>query len=159
MTTVQLGARFDAIAMMFAVLGYQVEDADLHATLTTVRDHLHGGGVFVADVWYGPAVLAQRPGDRIKEVPTKKGRLVRWASSQLDPTRSLSTVNYRIAEYEGDRLMQETTEEHNLRFFFLPQIRDLLEDAGLRLVHSEAFMEPGRAPDQTTWNATVVARA
>jgi SAM-dependent methyltransferase len=158
-TTVRLNAKFDAVVMMFAVLGYQTQPVDLAATLETVREHLRDGGIFIADVWYGPAVLAQRPGDRVKEVPTDTGRLVRSASGKLDPDRSVSTVNYRVAEYDGDRLVRETSEEHVMRYFSLPELADLFEPAGLRLVHSEAFMEPDRPLDTTTWNATVLARA
>ena len=158
-TTVRVGAKFDAVVMMFAVLGYQTEPGDLRATLATVREHLRNGGIFIADVWYGPAVLAQRPGDRVKEVPTDTGRLVRSAFGRLDADRGVSTVNYRVAEYEGDRLVRETTEEHVMRYFSLPELSGLFETAGLRLVHSEPFMEPGRPLDETTWNATVLARA
>jgi SAM-dependent methyltransferase len=158
-TAVRLDMKFDAVVMMFAVLGYQAEPADLAATVATVREHLRDGGVFIADVWYGPAVLAQRPGDRVKEVQTDIGRLVRSASAKLDPDRGLSTVSYQIAEYEGDRLVRETTEEHVMRYFSLPELADLLKTAGLRLVHSEPFMEPGRPLDETTWNATMLARA
>jgi len=60
-----LGEQFDAVLMMFAVLSYQVTNEDVLAALGTVRRHLKPGGLFMADVWYGPAVLAQRPGDRI----------------------------------------------------------------------------------------------
>lgn len=158
-TVVRLDAKFDAVVMMFAVLSYQTEPWDLAATLATVREHLRDGGVFIADVWYGPAVLAQRPGDRVKEVPTDSGRLVRSASGKLDADRSMSTVNYRVSEYEGDRLVRETTEQHIMRYFSLPELAGLLETAGLRLVHSEPFMEPGRTLDETTWNATVIARS
>jgi SAM-dependent methyltransferase len=158
-TSMRLGEKFDAVVMMFAVLGYQVEAADLRATLVTVREHLKEGGIFVADVWYAPAVLAQRPGDRVKQAPTEAGRLVRTASAVLDPERSVSTVSYGVAEYEGDRLVRETKEEHVVRYFSLPELADLLDTASLRLVHSEAFMEPGRAPDETTWNVTLIASA
>jgi SAM-dependent methyltransferase len=158
-TALRLGERFDAVVMMFAVLGYQTEPADLAATLATVREHLRDGGVFIADFWYGPAVLAQRPGDRVKEVPTDTGRLVRSASGRLDVARGVSTVNYMVAEYEGDRLVRETTEEHVMRYFSIPELTDLFESAGLAMAHSEPFMEPGRALDETTWNATVIGRA
>ncbi len=56
----------DAVLMMFAVLGYQLENADVLAALKTARCHLNPGGLLIFDVWYGPAVLAQRPTDKVK---------------------------------------------------------------------------------------------
>ncbi len=63
---VNLHQTFDAVLMMFAVLGYQLSNDDVLAALRTVRQHLKPGGLFVFDVWYGPAVLSIRPGDRVK---------------------------------------------------------------------------------------------
>src|SRR5262249_50342723 len=56
-----LGRRFDAVLMMFAVLGYQRENADVLAALATAHRHLRKGGLLVFDIWYGPAVLHERP--------------------------------------------------------------------------------------------------
>ena len=51
------GRPFDAALMMFAVLGYQLENADVLSALRTARRHLHPGGLLIVDVWSGPAVL------------------------------------------------------------------------------------------------------
>ena len=59
-TSFNFGQTFDAVLMMFAVLGYQARNADVQAALATVRRHLTPGGLFFCDFWYGPAVLAQR---------------------------------------------------------------------------------------------------
>src|SRR5207253_8134038 len=64
---------FDAVLMMFAVLGYQLTNDDVSAALGTVRRHLEPGGLFVCDVWYGPAVLSIRPGERVKSTSTADG--------------------------------------------------------------------------------------
>ena len=44
--SVGLGRQFDAVLMMFAVLGYQIGNQDVQAALATVRRHLKPGGVF-----------------------------------------------------------------------------------------------------------------
>src|SRR5262249_47425100 len=62
---VELGRQFDAAVMMFAVLGYQPTNADVRAALRTAHRHLRPGGLFVFDVWYGPAVLRERPSQRV----------------------------------------------------------------------------------------------
>src|SRR5207237_10911981 len=82
-----LGETFDAALMMFAVLGYQVGNSDVQAALATARRHLRPSGLLVGDVWYGPAVLAQRPAERIKVVETSRRQLIRVASRELDTRR------------------------------------------------------------------------
>ena len=62
--TVDLGRRFDAALMMFAVLGYQLENEDVLAALSTARRHLEPGGLLFCDVWYwtcGPCSAARQP--------------------------------------------------------------------------------------------------
>ena len=54
--------KYDVVIMMFAVLGYQQENEDVLAALKTVSKYLKKGGVFICDVWYGTAVLNQKPG-------------------------------------------------------------------------------------------------
>jgi hypothetical protein len=51
--------------MMFAVLGYQGENDDVLAALKTAHRHARPGGLFLFDVWYGPAVLHERPSQRV----------------------------------------------------------------------------------------------
>src|SRR6185503_18482253 len=57
----QLGERFAVALMMFTVLGYQHDDADLSSALSSVRAHLEPEGLFLFDVWNGLAVHAQGP--------------------------------------------------------------------------------------------------
>ncbi len=59
--TLDLGRRFDAAIVMFAVVGYQLTNAAVRALLATVRRHLRAGGVLVFDVWHGPGVIASPP--------------------------------------------------------------------------------------------------
>ncbi len=72
--SLDLERKFDAVLMMFAVLGYQLTNEDVLAALNTVRRHLKPDGLFIADVWYGPAVLAIRPGDKIKIIPRRTAK-------------------------------------------------------------------------------------
>ena len=78
--SLKLDRQFDVVLMMFAVLGYQITNEGVLAALRAVRSHLWPGGLFLCDVWYGPAVLSIRPSDRIKIIPTSGGKLIRVAS-------------------------------------------------------------------------------
>ena len=155
--SLDLHREFDAVVMMFAVLGYQTEDQGVLDALATARRHLRRDGLLILDCWNGPAVLSQRPGDRVKEVPTGSGKIVRTASAALDVERHLCTVRYRLLRLEGDRVTAETEEEHRMRFFFPREIELFLRTSGLRLVRLGAFPDFDRPAGEAAWNALVVA--
>jgi SAM-dependent methyltransferase len=155
----QIGHLFDASLMMFAVLGYQLENTDVLAALRTARKHMRSGGLFIFDVWYGPAVLRQGPSDRVKNIPTGKGQILRVASGQLDTQRHLCKVSYHLWNLEGERLTGETEETHLMRYFFPLELNLFLECCGFAPIRLGSFPEFDRDPDETTWNVCGVARA
>jgi SAM-dependent methyltransferase len=157
--TFQAEQSFDATTMMFAVLGYQLENADVLGAIRTARKHLRLGGLLIFDVWYGPAVLRQGPNDRVKRIKTEKGQILRLASGQLDVQRHLCEVKYHLWKMEGDRVMAETEETHLMRYFFPLELDLILQSCGFALVRLGAFPEFERDPDEMTWNVCGVARA
>lgn len=157
--SVDVGRRFDAALMMFAVLGYQLANEDVIAALRAARRHLDPGGLFLFDVWYGPAVLFQRPSERVKIVPTATGKILRVSSGALDTDRHACTVRYHVWTFAADRLLSETEEEHTVRYFFPLELNLFLETAGFTPVRLGAFPEFDRDPDEHTWNVLCVARA
>jgi SAM-dependent methyltransferase len=158
-TSVDLGETFDAALMMFAVLGYQVTNADALAALQTARRHLRPGGLVFCDLWYGPAVLAERPSDRVKIVQTPTGQLIRAASGDLDSRRNVCTVRYHVWRIDDGRLSSDLREQHAMRYFFGPELELLLSTAGLELVRLGGFPVFEDEPSERTWNVALVARA
>jgi len=156
---VTLGSTFDAVLMMFAVLGYQHTNQDVTRTLTNIKKHLRPGGLLVFDIWYGPAVLHDRPGTKSREMPTAHGRIVRMASSEIDVLRHVCTVDIALTVIEHDRVMSQETERHDVRFFFPQEIAALLELTGFRVCRLGAFPEFEQPPTEDNWNAMVVAQA
>ena len=157
--SVDLQRHFDAALMMFAVLGYQLENADVLSALKAARQHLRSGGLLIFDVWYGPAVLHQRPSQRVRIVPTPEGRTLRVASGELDIRRHLCTVHFHVWQLEGERLVAETKESHLKRYFFPQELNLFLECSGFVLIRLGAFPEFDQDPDETTWNVLGVGRA
>jgi SAM-dependent methyltransferase len=155
----QLKRSFDACLMMFAVLGYQSENADVLAALRTAREHMRLGGLFIFDVWYGPAVLYEGPTERVKVIPTDTGQILRVASGELDIARHLCKVSYRLWRIEGARLVGQTEETHLMRFFFPLELNLFLECSGFDPVRLGVFPEIDRDPETTTWNVLGLARA
>ena len=156
--SVDLGRQFDAALLMFAVLGYQLENADVMAALRTARRHLRSGGLLLFDVWYGPAVLFQRPSERVKIIPTSDGKILRVSSSELDTRGHTCTVRFHVWKFAAERLLSETEEEHTVRYFFPLELELFLESTGFNPVRLAAFPEFQRDADEKTWNVLAVAR-
>ena len=154
-----LERQFDAVIVMFAVLGYQLDNADVLSTLCTARKHLKNGGLLIFDVWYGPAVLHERPTQRIKTIKTEKGELVRASWGKLDVNNHLCTVDFRIWNLEGDRLVSNTEESHTNRYFFPLELKLFLNSSGFDPIRLGAFPQFERDPDESTWNVLQIARA
>jgi SAM-dependent methyltransferase len=157
--SVDLGRTFDAALMMFAVLGYQVKNKDVLAALRNARRHLHPSGLLIFDFWYGPAVLSQRPSERVKIIPSDDGQILRTASGELDTARHTCAVRFQVWQISSDRLIAETDETHVMRYFFPQELGLLLECSGLRLLRLGAFPDIDREPDETTWSSMAVACA
>lgn len=155
----QIEQSFDACLMMFAVLGYQLENADVLAALRTARRHVRLGGLFIFDVWYGPAVLRQGPSERVKLLPTDRGQILRVASGELDVGRHLCKVSYRLWRMEGERLIGQAEEAHLMRFFFPLELNLFLEFSGFIPLRLGVFPDIDKDPDTTTWNVLGLARA
>ncbi len=155
---VRLGRRFDAVISMFAVIGYQVGDADLAGAFATAAAHLRRSGIFVFDVWYGPAILADPPRERTKTLTTASGeRVVRHTRCRLDELAQTVDVTFETERLAGKRRLERVIETHPMRFFFPRELGLALASAGLRL---DAMMPFGRVKGRASardWTITAVA--
>jgi SAM-dependent methyltransferase len=153
-----LDQRFDVALMMFMVLGYQYENADLVAALTGLRKHLAPAGLFVFDVWNGLAVLAQRPGERTVETSVGDTRIVRKTRTRLDAVAQLCHVRFDIerTDANGTTAWEET---HTVRFFFPQELDLVLRCNGMRLLQLSSFPDGEGLPDEHAWNIIGVAKA
>jgi SAM-dependent methyltransferase len=156
--SVDLGQQFDAVLMMFAVLGYQLTNEDVLASLSIVRRHLKPNGIFICDVWYGPAVLAVRPSDRVKVIPTPDGQIIRAASGTLDTYRHLCEVRYQLWRMRGNVVVSETEESHQMRYFFPQELAFFLSQTQLKMVDIRSFDDIKCPPSENTWNVLVIGK-
>ena len=151
-----LGRTFDGVISLFHVISYQTSNQALQAAFQVASDHLAPGGIFLFDVWHGPAVLSQRPSQRVKEVADERYRVKRTANPELDTNRSTVKIIYEI-DCE-DRLSGENfrfSEEHVMRYLFPTEVDLLAQTCGLRRVVTEEFLT-GQVPSPATWGVTYV---
>jgi SAM-dependent methyltransferase len=150
---------FDLGIMMFAVVGYLTTNDDVLAGLRNIRRQLKQGALFVCDFWYGPSVLTVRPGDRMRVLETPGGRVLRSASTALDISHHTADVTFKLWTLAGDRLIDETSETHRMRYFFPQEFSLMLAMAGFETKSLTAFPSLDRPLSDDTWNAFSVAQA
>lgn len=154
-----LDEEFDAAICMFAALGYLQENEDLDSALVTIRRHLVVGAPLVFDVWNGLAVLRILPEPRAKLVQRDSLRVLRLVRPELDAPAHVVRDHYRLFALEDDRVVDEVTEVHTMRFFFPLEISRFLAQAGFELLDLRPFPDEHGPVDETVWNIRVVARA
>lgn len=153
-----LNEEFDTVISLFHVMSYQVSNDDLTAAFNTVAKHLKRGGVFVFDVWFGPAVLTERPSVRVKRLEDERIAVVRVAEPEMHPESNTVDVNYIVfITDKSDGKTIEVKETHRMRYVFKPEIELLAHSAGFELVHGEEWLT-GRNPGFDTWGVCWIAR-
>lgn len=154
----RLDRSFDAVLSLFHVVSYQTSNADVLAAFHTAARHLEPGGVFLFDVWHGPAVLHLRPTTRVKRVQDEHWRLVRIAEPHLDTNASTVRVHYTIFAAPAAGGDYETIEEqHHMRYFFPVEMDLLAREAGFEVDHSEEF-GTGAPVSENTWGVAYLLR-
>lgn len=157
-TNLQLPQKFPLVLSLFHVLCYQVDAQALSGALGTAAAHLEEGGLFIFDLWYGPAVLAERPAVRIREVEDEEFSILRRSEPRMHPDQHTVDVDLTVEIFrKKDRSRQILRETHLMRYLFLPELEILLNKAGLRLLGAEEWLS-GAPPSPGTWSVCVVAR-
>jgi SAM-dependent methyltransferase len=142
---------FDAVIALFHVVSYQVSNEDVLATFQNASRHLNHGGFFWFDIWYTPAVHAQRPAVRIKRMENDQVRLVRIAEPVTRSRENIVEIHYTIyIEEKSSGRISSFAEVHPMRHFSLPELELLAARSGFCLVQSEEFLT-GMEPGENTW--------
>jgi len=150
---------YDAALMMFAVLGYQQSDDDVRAALGSARYHLKAGSAFIFDVWYGPGVVADRPGPRERIVENAGEKIVRRTNTHLDEARHLCSVKFDLEIWRGERKVDDVHEEHLMRYFFPDELQRFAAECGFVLKTLRNFPDWQQPVGETSWNAVGVFQA
>ncbi len=156
---VRLNKRLDTVIALFHVISYQTTNDDVTAAFETTRQHLNPGGVFIFDVWYGPAVLTERPAVRIKRMADDQTEITRLAEPVLHPNENLVDVHYHVfvRNLTSSQAFTELKETHTMRYFFKPEIERIANHAGFQCLHVEEWLS-GKAIGCDTWGVCFVLK-
>jgi SAM-dependent methyltransferase len=157
--TFDAGGSFDMAIMMFAVIGYLTSNAQVLEGMRNIRRHLVADAIFACDFWFGPAVLTERPTDRVRTMPTEHGEIVRTTRTEVHVLEHTADVTFRLWEMRGNQVVSDSCETHRMRYYFPQEFALLLSCSGFELVQLSAFPSLDAAPSDATWNAFAVARA
>jgi len=153
-----LDKKFDAVISMFAVMSYQTENKELASACKVARVHLKNRGMFIFDAWHGLAALTDSPTERIKEVKSKDGRIIRITKPHINALLHTVDTNFKVLTFEKDSLISETEETHTMRFLFPQEIKYFLEEAGFSAIRFCPFLKPESRLTVHDWNMTVIAQ-
>lgn len=150
---------FDAAICMFAVLNYVTDTKELIQSLSNIRKHLKKGGLFLFDFWYGPAVLKINPSARIKIIESNNTKVIRTVTPEIDTFSNIVKTHYYLIALNGEKVLDELTETHKLRYFFPDELNHFAEESGLAILNYCEFPTLKSLPGDNTWNVAAVAKA
>jgi SAM-dependent methyltransferase len=156
--TLRLGRRFDVVLWPFNALHHCRDDAQLDASLQTIRAHLAPGGVVGLDAYLPDLELYDRdPQERFEErhlIDPSRGEAIHsWEQGWYDHDTRIHHVVYHYASASGLRKAHLT-----FRMWTLDELRQALSRNGFVLEHeAEDFRSSPLTADSLKYVATMVA--
>lgn len=150
------GKVFDSVLSLFHVASYQTTDEDVLNYFETASSHLNPGGIFIFDLWYKPAVLYQRPEERIKEVENDFIRIKRLCSLKHIEEDCIVKVHYdlEITDKATDKL-ETVSEDHSMRYFSIDEIKNFAGQKNIEIIHAEEWLSSA-IPSKNTWSVCFI---
>jgi len=156
---IRLNKDFDTVIALFHVISYQTTNEDVTAAFETARHHLKPGGIFIFDVWYGPAVLTERPEVRIKRMADDQIEITRLAEPVLRPNENRVDVHYHMFMRNlANQTVTELREIHTMRYFFKPEIEIWAALSGFTIQNAEEW-NASKPIGTATWSVCFCLQA
>lgn len=150
--------KFGTIISLFHVISYLSNREKQLQVFRNANRHLEINGHFIFDVWYTPAVRAQKPGLRVKRMSDEKVDVIRLAEPKMFDDQKNVEVNYTIfIRQKPNDTFEVVTESHLLHHFDHDEIASLAAESGFEQVMFEEFLT-SKAAGEDTWGVTFVLR-
>ncbi|MDP2673067.1 MAG: class I SAM-dependent methyltransferase [Nanoarchaeota archaeon] len=150
--------KFDAVMEMFNIIGYHTTNDDLNKVLNNINKSLKINGIFFFDCWYLPAVLKDRPTDKIKEIQSEEKRIIRKTQSRLHVKKNVIEIKFTIDYIEKNKVVEKTKEIHLVRYWSLPELEYILNSNGFNMVKAGNFLDINTPPSENNWDIFIVAK-
>lgn len=154
----ELNQKFDVAISLFHVISYLTDNESLINCFNTVNRHLNSKGIFMFDIWFTPAVYAQKPETRIKRLENEEISVLRIAESVSDDINNIINVNFELhIKNKSDNITTIINEIHPMRHFSIPEIALLAYQTGFEIIHTEEFLTK-KQPSKDSWGICFVLR-
>ena len=154
----ELNNKFDTITALFHVMSYQTSNDSVVSSLKTIHKHLKDDGLFIFDCWYGPAVMLDLPGLRVKEMEDDNLKVIRVTKPFLDFNKCVVEVNFEVNVFDkNNHSFQTISEKHPMRYFFQNELTFFATHCGFDVVDFYAWLTMS-VPDKNSWYITAICR-
>lgn len=150
--------KFDFAMAMFNVVGYLTENKTMEKMLKNVHASIKKNALFVFDCWYGPAVLKERPEDRIKKISNDRKEIIRKTNQKLDIEKSAIDIKFEIQEKKRNDWVKIVNENHKMRFWYLKELEYFLEKNGFKMIKTCNFLDLNSRISENNWNIFIIAK-
>ncbi len=154
----KINQKFDVAMELFNIIGYHTSNEDINKVLKNINRSLKMNAIFFFDCWYLPAVLKDRPTDRIKEIKSGKKHIVRKTQSQLLLEKNIIEIKFNIGYIEKNKIVEKTEEIHIMRYWSLPELKYILYSNGFKLIKAGNFLDIDTRPSENNWDIFVIAK-
>ena len=144
--------KYDSVISLFDVVSYLPDNTALKQSLTTIKNCLRPDGLFVFDVWYGPAVYTQKPHTRVRRLENEQAQIVRIAEPEFHYQRNVIDVNYNIfVKNKQNGELSNFKETHPMRCFFDAELDEIMGQFSFERVFAMEWFSKNK-PSTDSWS-------
>lgn len=157
-TAERIGKKYDVVLSMFSAINYLTSYQDLSLALKNIHLLLDSGGIYIFDFWNGNAVIHDYSATKVKRMAKDDKEVVRISTTTIDKIAQTASLKFDFMLLQGSKITKEFREEHNLRYYFLQEMVDLLQANDFEVLLRCPFMDTHNNISASDWNVTYVVR-
>ncbi|OPX96510.1 MAG: dTDP-3-amino-3,4,6-trideoxy-alpha-D-glucopyranose [Syntrophorhabdus sp. PtaB.Bin027] len=157
-TSERIKKKYDVILLLFSSINYLIKYEDITTSLKNFTSLLNEGGILIFDFWNGNAVIRDYFPLKVKRAYKRKKQVIRISETTLDLISQVSNVKFHFIVVDDGIIVNEFDEEHQIRYFFLQEMQDLLQSHGFKVIGSCPFLENSKPVSAYDWNVTFIAK-
>lgn len=154
----KLNKKFDIVISMFSAMDYLTDYFDLERSLFNIKSHLKKSSLFIFDFWNGTAVMNDFSPIKTKVISNDDILIKRESITKLNKEKQICTIIFKCFLYKRNKLLDKTEEVHQVRYYFLKDMSNILKDNGFEILGMFPFLTFRKKIKRSDWNITVIAR-